>query len=117
MPTKGSPRGAKHRALAVVAGAGFVLALSACQAPFDLGQPSTRALENGAVGKLSTVLDADTPYIFNVRLFGTEGTVQNNRVFSKKHYPGSLNYWTFPMRSVPPVLGSSRVRRTNVGRR
>ena len=52
--------------------------------------------ENGAVGKLSTVLDADTPYIFNVRLFGTEGTVQNNRVFSKKHYPGSLNYWTFP---------------------
>jgi predicted dehydrogenase len=52
--------------------------------------------ENGAVGKLSTVLDADTPYIFNVRLFGTEGTVQNNRVYSKKHYPGSLNYWTFP---------------------
>ena len=52
--------------------------------------------ENGAVGKLSSVLDADTPYIFNVRLFGTEGTVQNNRVYSKKHYPGSLNYWTFP---------------------
>ena len=52
--------------------------------------------ENGAVGKLSTVLDASTPYIFNVRLFGTEGTVQNNRVYSKKHYPGSLNYWTFP---------------------
>ena len=37
---------------------------------------------NGAVGKLSTVLDADTPYIFNVRLFGTEGTIQNNRVYA-----------------------------------
>jgi len=52
--------------------------------------------DNGAVGKLSTVLDAETPYIFNVRLFGTEGTVQNNRVYSRKHYPGSLDYWTFP---------------------
>lgn len=59
--------------------------------------------ENGAVGKLSTVLDADTPYIFNVRLFGTEGTVQNNSVYSKKHYPGSLDYWTFP--TVKPDSG------------
>jgi UDP-N-acetyl-2-amino-2-deoxyglucuronate dehydrogenase len=51
---------------------------------------------NGAVGKVSTVLDADTPYIFNTRAFGTQGTVQNNRVYSSKHYPGSLNYWQFP---------------------
>ncbi len=58
---------------------------------------------NGAVGKLSTVLDADTPYIFNVRLFGTEGTIQNNRVYSKKHYPGSLDYWTFP--TIEPSSG------------
>jgi predicted dehydrogenase len=59
--------------------------------------------ENGAVGKLSTVLDADTPYIFNVRLFGTEGSIQNNRVYSKKHYPGSLDYWTFP--TIEPSSG------------
>lgn len=52
--------------------------------------------ENGAVGKLSSVLDGDTPYIFNVRLFGSEGTIQNNEVFSKKHYPGALDYWSFP---------------------
>jgi predicted dehydrogenase len=51
---------------------------------------------NGAVGKLSTIFDADTPYIFNCRLFGTEGTVINNEVYSSKHYPGSLGYWTFP---------------------
>ena len=50
----------------------------------------------GAVGKLSALLDADTPYIFNVRLFGTEGTLQNNRVYSSRHYPGSLGYWEFP---------------------
>lgn len=52
--------------------------------------------ENGAIGKLSTVSDGDTPYIFNIRLFGTEGTIQNNRVYSSKHYPGSLDYWEFP---------------------
>lgn len=51
---------------------------------------------NGAVGKLATVFDADTPYIFNCRLFGTEGTIQNNEVYSSIHYPGSLGYWRFP---------------------
>ena len=51
---------------------------------------------NGAVGKLSAIRDADTPYIFNCRLFGTEGTLQNNRVYSSKHYPGALDYWEFP---------------------
>lgn len=64
---------------------------------------ATLKFENGAIGKLSTVLDADTPYIFNTRLFGTEGTVQNNRVFSSKHYPGSLDYWSFP--TVEPDSG------------
>jgi len=51
---------------------------------------------NGAVGKLATVFDADTPYIFNCRLFGTEGTIVDNTVYSSKHYPGSLGYWSFP---------------------
>lgn len=52
--------------------------------------------ENGAVGKLSSVLEGNTPYIFNCRLFGSEGTIQNNRVYSSVHYPGSLDYWSFP---------------------
>ena len=52
--------------------------------------------ENGAIGKLATLLDGETPYIFNTRLFGTEGTIQNNRVFSRKHYPGALDYWSYP---------------------
>ena len=59
--------------------------------------------ENGAVGKLSSVIEGETPYIFNVRLFGTDGTIQNNRVFSRKHYPGSLDYWTFP--TIEPSSG------------
>jgi hypothetical protein len=49
----GSRLQAKHRALAVVTGAAGLLALSACDAPFNLGQPSTRALEDGAAGTLT----------------------------------------------------------------
>lgn len=58
---------------------------------------------NGAVGKLSSVMDADTPYIFNTRLFGTNGSLQNNRVYSSKKFPGSLDYFEFP--TIPPDSG------------
>ncbi|HEY2598421.1 MAG TPA: hypothetical protein VGJ79_08070 [Candidatus Dormibacteraeota bacterium] len=44
---------ATRRALTVLAAATFVASLSSCQAPFDLGQPSTRALENGAADSLA----------------------------------------------------------------
>jgi UDP-N-acetyl-2-amino-2-deoxyglucuronate dehydrogenase len=58
---------------------------------------------NGAVGKLSAILEGDSPYAFNCRLFGTAGTIQNNRVYSTKHYPGALDYWTFP--TITPSSG------------
>ena len=63
---------------------------------FDPVIAASLRFENGAVGKLSTVLEADTPYIFNCKLFGTEGTILDNEVYSSKHYPGSLGYWSFP---------------------
>jgi hypothetical protein len=53
LATSGSLLQAKHRALAVVAGAAVLAALSACDAPFGLGQPSTRALENGVADTLT----------------------------------------------------------------
>ena len=42
------------------------------------------------------MIEGNTPYIFNCRLFGSEGSIQNNRVYSSVHYPGSLDYWSFP---------------------
>lgn len=48
-----SRRSATRRALAVIASAAAVTALSVCQAPFGLGQPSTRSLESGAAGTLA----------------------------------------------------------------
>ncbi|MEP6751429.1 MAG: hypothetical protein ABI959_01620 [Candidatus Dormiibacterota bacterium] len=47
-----SPRNATRRALAVMAGAATVASLAGCQAPFGLGEPSTRALEAGIVDSL-----------------------------------------------------------------
>ncbi len=63
---------------------------------FDPVVAATLRFENGAVGKLSTILEADTPYIFNCKLFGTDGTIIDNEVYSSSHYPGSLGYWSFP---------------------
>ena len=63
---------------------------------FDPVVVASLKFANGAVGKLSTLMDGDTPYTFNCRLFGTEGAIQNNRVYSSTHYPGATDYWTFP---------------------
>ncbi len=63
---------------------------------FDPVVVASVTFANGAVGKLSALLDGDTPYRFNCRLFGTTGSVQNNEVYSTKHYPGAHEYWTFP---------------------
>jgi predicted dehydrogenase len=59
---------------------------------------------NGAVGKLSAILEGDSPYNFNCRLFGTEGTIQNNRVYSSVHYPAALDYWEIP--TIKPDSGA-----------
>jgi hypothetical protein len=48
-----SPPRARYRATAAAAEVIFLVLLSACQAPFGLGQPSTRSLENGAVDTLA----------------------------------------------------------------
>src|SRR5690606_28960359 len=63
---------------------------------FDPVVVASLKFANGAVGKLSALLDGDTPYNFHCRLFGTNGSIQNNRVYSSRQYPGSLDYWTFP---------------------
>jgi UDP-N-acetyl-2-amino-2-deoxyglucuronate dehydrogenase len=58
---------------------------------------------NGAIGKLSSVIEGETPYIFNTRLFGTTLSVDNNRIHSSKWYPGTLGYYEFP--TIKPESG------------
>ena len=54
-----------RRALAVTVGAAAVAALSGCQAPFGLGQPSTRALENGAADTLAAAKSFEITGTYN----------------------------------------------------
>ena len=65
---------------------------------FEYQPVSVAALKfaNGAVGKLSSMIEGETPYIFNCRLFGTTMSINNNKIHSAKYYPGSLGYWEFP---------------------
>ena len=51
---------------------------------------------NGAPGKLSTLFDVHTKYTINCRLFGTNGTIQNNEVFSPERFPSSPGGWSLP---------------------
>jgi predicted dehydrogenase len=56
----------------------------------------------GAIGKTSTLFDAEMPYSFNIDLAGTMGTIRDNRLWSKTLFPGQTG-WT----TVPTVLPDS----------
>jgi predicted dehydrogenase len=46
----------------------------------------------GIIGKVSALFDCEMPYAFNVDLAGTEGTLRDNRVWSRPLFPGQ-NDW------------------------
>jgi len=51
---------------------------------------------DGSVGKVATSLECVCPYVFNIALFGTDGTIMNNRLYSKRLMPGQTNFATIP---------------------
>jgi hypothetical protein len=59
--------------LAVVAGAAVLAAVSACDLPFSLGQPSTRALENGAANTLAAARSFEITGSYMERGSGADG--------------------------------------------
>jgi len=52
--------------------------------------------ENGATGRVSASLDLVGPYQFNIELLGTEGTVRDNRVWSRKLTPEQSDFYELP---------------------
>ncbi len=70
---------------------------------YDANVVAVLKFEDGAIGKTSTLFDAEMPYAFNVDLAGTEGTLRDNRLWSKKLLPGQTG-WT-PMSTVLPDSG------------
>jgi len=58
--------------------------------------------QSGTIGKTSTLFDGEMPYTFNIDLAGTDGTLRENRLWSKKLLPGQTG-WT----EMPTILPDS----------
>jgi predicted dehydrogenase len=59
--------------------------------------------QSGIIGKVSALLDCEMPYAFNIDLAGTEGTLRDNRIWSKCLFPGQTDWTTFP--TILPTSG------------
>ena len=51
---------------------------------------------NGTIGKVSASWDVASPYIFNIELLGTNGTLRNNTLFSKTLFAGQTGFTQIP---------------------
>jgi predicted dehydrogenase len=47
--------------------------------------------DNGTIGKVTANFDCIMPYTFPIEIFGDEGTVKNNRIWSSR-YPGQKGW-------------------------
>jgi len=70
---------------------------------YDANVVAVLKFQSGAVGKTSALFDAEMPYSFNIDLVGTEGTLRDNRLWSKKFMPGQTG-WT-EMATILPDSG------------
>ena len=57
---------------------------------------------DGRVGKAASSIECIQPYVFNINLVGTHGTIKNNLLYSKKKLPGQ-NGWA----EIPTILPDS----------
>jgi predicted dehydrogenase len=57
---------------------------------------------DGRIGKVASSIECLQPYVFNINLVGTGGTIKNNQIWSRAKYPGQ-NDWV----EVPAILPDS----------
>ncbi len=70
---------------------------------YDANVVAVLKFDDGSIGKTSTLFDAEIPYSFNIDLVGTEGTLRDNRVWSKRLFPGQTGWNT--METITPDSG------------
>ncbi len=70
---------------------------------YDANVVAIMKLDDGSIAKSSTLFDAEIPYSFNIDLVGTEGTLRDNRIWSKRLLPGMTDWTTMP--TVLPTSG------------
>ncbi|MCP4644581.1 MAG: Gfo/Idh/MocA family oxidoreductase [bacterium] len=52
--------------------------------------------EDGIIGRTASCFDAQMPYVFNICVYGTEGSLRNDRVYAPKLFPGQNAFSTIP---------------------
>ena len=57
---------------------------------------------DGRIGKVASSIECIQPYVFNINLVGTSGTIRNNKIYSRTKFPGQST-WV----EVPTVLPDS----------
>jgi predicted dehydrogenase len=63
---------------------------------YDANVVALVKFRKGAIAKSSVLLDCAMPYTFNIDLAGTEGTLRDNRLWSKRLLPGQTGWTTVP---------------------
>ena len=59
--------------------------------------------ENGMLGRTTSCFDAEMPYVFHIGVYGTEGSLRNDKVYAPRLFPGQTGFMTIP--SVLPDSG------------
>ncbi len=63
---------------------------------YDANVVAILKFANGAIGKTSALFDAEMPYTFNIDLAGTDGTLRDNRVWSRSLFPSQSGWADIP---------------------
>ncbi len=63
---------------------------------YDANVAAVMKMADGTIAKSSTLFDAAIPYAFNIDLIGTEGSLRDNRMWSKKLLPGQEDWAEIP---------------------
>ncbi len=51
---------------------------------------------NDAIGRTTSCFDAEMPYVFNIGIYGTEGSLKNDQVYAPKLFPGQTDFMKIP---------------------
>ncbi len=63
---------------------------------YDANVVATIRFRGGILGKTAALFDCEMPYTFNIDLAGTEGTIRDNRIWSKRLFPGQTGWSVIP---------------------
>ncbi len=63
---------------------------------YDANVVAVMKFAGGTIGKTSALFDCEMPYSLNIDLAGTEGTIRDNRLWSKRLFPGQTGWTTIP---------------------